>query len=184
MRRLIAKLSLHLVLVSAAAVPAQAQTSLAADSAGAADAATRFLAAFDSLQWEPFRNFLADDVTMFFPFTQVPQRADGRAAVERVFSGFFSSARSAREQAGRPAVQGLQIRDVHVQMLAPGAGVVSFHVGEARMARRSVGMSRAADGRWLVRHWHASNIAAPTPQPAASDSAATGTGRERRPPRR
>ncbi len=66
--------------------------SQAADSASAHAAAAGFLAAFDSLQWEPFRAWFADDVTMFFPFGDTPARADGRAAVEARFRRFFDEA--------------------------------------------------------------------------------------------
>lgn len=133
-----------------------------ADSIGAHRAATGFLAAFDSLQWEPFRAYLADDVTMFFPFPQFPARADGRAAVENVFGQFMSAQRQARAKDGRPMVQGLAPRDLLVQMLGADAAVATFHLGSDKTpARRSI-VFRRANGRWQVAHWHAS--AAP-PQP-------------------
>ena len=131
-----------------------------ADSTNAHRAAVGFLAAFDSLQWEPFRAYLADDVTMFFPFAQFPSRADGRAAVESVFGRFMTAQREARVQAGRPMVQGLAPRDLRVQMLGTDAAVVSFHLGQQTPARRSIVFRRSAAGRWQVAHWHAS----PTPQ--------------------
>ncbi len=63
--------------------PADAGRAQAADSASAHRAAAGFIAAFDSLQWEPFRAYLADDITMFFPFPQLPGRVDGRDSVGR-----------------------------------------------------------------------------------------------------
>ena len=128
----------------------------AADSASAHRAADSFIAAFDSLQWEPFRAYLADDVTMFFPFAQVPTRADGREAVEAVFSRFFEAQRSARTRDGRPLVQGLAPRDLRVQMAGPDVAVVSFHLGTESPARRSLVFRRTAAGDWKVIHWHAS----------------------------
>lgn len=140
-----------------------------ADSTNAHRAAVGFLAAFDSLQWEPFRAYLADDVTMFFPFAQVPTRADGRAAVESVFGQFMTAQRQARAQAGRPMVQGLAPRDLRVQMLGTDAAIVSFHLGQQTTpARRSIVFRKAAADRWQVAHWHAS----PSPQPATRPSAA------------
>lgn len=133
--------------------------SAAADSAGAHRAAASFIAAFDSLQWEPFRGYLAEDVTMFFPFAQVPTRADGKAAVEAVFSQFFEAQRTARARAGRPMVQGLAPRDLRVQMAGADAAVVTFHLGAESPARRSV-VFRREGGGWKVVHWHAS----PSPQ--------------------
>jgi hypothetical protein len=136
----------------------------AADSTSAHRAAVGFIAAFDSLQWEPFRAYLAEDITMFFPFPQLPGRADGREAVERVFSRFMEAQREARTRAGRPLVQGLAPRDLRVQMLGPGGAVVTFHLGAESPARRSLVLRRMAGDTWKVVHWHAS----PPPQPSGS----------------
>jgi ketosteroid isomerase-like protein len=160
-----------LVILSACAVAGAprsaasgASHAAAADSASAHRAAIGFLAAFDSLQWEPFRAYLAEDITMFFPFAQVPSRADGRPAVESVFSRFMDAQRTARAQAGRAMVQGLAPRDLRVQMLGPGGAVVSFHLGNEAPARRSLVFRRTAEGEWKVVHWHAS----PSPRPTGS----------------
>lgn len=143
-----------------AALPARPT---AADSASAHGAAAGFLAAFDSLQWERFRGYFADDVTMFFPFPQVPARADGRAAVEDVFGRFMEAQRAARTRAGRPLVQGITPRDLRVQMVGSDAAVVTFHLGAGAPSRRSLVFHRSADGSWKVVHWHAS----PPPQAPA-----------------
>ncbi|MDF1505885.1 nuclear transport factor 2 family protein [Roseisolibacter sp. H3M3-2] len=142
----------------------------AADTAEARRAAMGFVAAFDSLQWDRFRGYLAGDVTMFFPFAQVPRRADGRAAVEAVFQQFFQGNRAARERAGRPMVQGLVPRDVVFQMLGADASMLSFHLGEQSPARRSIAFRRQG-GEWKVAHWHASP--APAAPPAGAPSAAS-----------
>jgi ketosteroid isomerase-like protein len=139
----------------------------AADSAGAHRAAVAFIAAFDSLQWEPFRAYLADDVTMFFPFPQRPGRVDGREGVESVFSQFMSAQREARTRAGRPMVQGLNPRDLRIQMAGAGAAVATFHLGGESPARRSLVFRRTAGGKWEVIHWHASS----PPQPPAASGA-------------
>jgi len=168
-RRVLLALPSALALAACAARAPQAAVSAApspADSASAHRAAMGFVAAFDSLQWDRFRGYLADDVTMFFPFAQVPRRADGRAAVEAVFQQFFDAQRTARTRAGRPLVQGLVPRDVAVQMLGRDAAVLTFHLGEQSPARRSVVFRRAQGDAWRVAHWHASPTpAAPQPQP-------------------
>ena len=133
-----------------------------ADSAGAHRAAEGFLAAFDSLNWEPFRAYFAEDITMFFPFPAVPARADGRAAVEAVFRPFFERGREAFARSNRTR-QGLAPRDVRVQAFGDAA-VVSFHLGAERPARRSIVFRRTSAGEWKVVHWHASS---PPPQPAS-----------------
>lgn len=133
-----------------------------ADSIGAHRAAVEFLAAFDSLQWEEFRAYLADEVTMFFPFPEVAARADGRVAVEAMFRRFFDARRSARARAGRPLVQGLAPRDLRVQVAGPAAAVVSFHLGaDSTPARRSLVLRRTDSGQWRIIHWHASSAPEP-----------------------
>lgn len=141
------------------APPAPAAASLAADSAAAHAAAVGFLAAFDSLQWEPFAAALAEDVTMFFPFPGFAAREEGKTRVGGLFRSFFEDQIGDRTAAGRPLVQGLAPRDLRVQVLAPGAAVASFHLGaEENPARRSLVFRRDADGTWRVVHWHASAV--------------------------
>lgn len=148
--------------VSTAPSAARPAHATAADSAAAHRAAAGFIAAFDSLQWEPFRAYFADDITMFFPFPQYPSRADGRQAVEEVFRPFMEAQRTRRAQAGQPMVQGLAPRDLRVQMAGPDAAIVTFHLGAAESpARRTVVFHRTADGQWKVVHWHASSAARP-----------------------
>jgi ketosteroid isomerase-like protein len=160
--------------VAMADAPAQAQTtrSAAADSAGAHQAAVGFLAAFDSVKWEPFTAYFADDVTMFFPFGDTPARADGRAAVEARFRRFFDEGRAAWARSGRPGEPRLGIvpRDLRVQMAGGDVAIVTFHLGAENPSRRSVVFHREADGAWKVIHWHASS--APQRAPAATPPAA------------
>lgn len=134
----------------------------AGDSAAARAAAQGFLAAFDSLQFDRFRDYFAEDVTMFFPFPQFPGRVDGKTRVAEIFGQFMAAQRDARSKAGRPMVQGIAARDLSVQMAGAGAAIVSFHLGaEATPARRSVVFRKEAGG-WKVVHWHASS-APPAP---------------------
>ncbi|MGZ8378202.1 MAG: nuclear transport factor 2 family protein [Gemmatirosa sp.] len=134
----------------------------AADSVGAYAAAQGFLAAFDSPQFDAFRGYFADDMTMFFPFPQFPARVDGRAGVEDIFGKFMTAQREARAKAGRPMVQGITARDLKVRMAGPDVAIVSVHLGaEATPARRSV-VFRKDPGGWKVVHWHASS-APPAP---------------------
>ena len=141
-----------------------AQRSLATDSVAVHAAAHGFLAAFDSLQFEPFRNYFADDITMFFPFPQFPARINGKQEVGDVFGQFMSAQREGRAKAGQPAVMGITPRDLLVQMVTHDVAVVSFHLGSAETpARRSV-IFRNSPAGWKVIHWHASS---PPPQPAS-----------------
>src|SRR5712692_10482953 len=58
-------------------------------------ALTRFLTAFENLDWDAFRASFDDDVTAFFPTPEPPQRFDGRAPVEAQFQRVFTSIRAA-----------------------------------------------------------------------------------------
>lgn len=153
----------------AQAVAAPVQAPAAADSAGAHQAAMAFLTAFDSLQWEPFRAYFAEDVTMFFPFPDAAARADGRAAVEARFRRFFDDALAAWQRTGRPGAprMGITPRDLRVQMVDDDVAVVSFHLGEETPARRSLVFRHTAADGWKLVHWHAS----PPPQRAAPANA-------------
>lgn len=147
--------------------PAYAQA--AADSAGAHRAAEAFLTAFDSLQWEPFRAYFADDMTMFFPFGDTPARADGRPEVEARFRRFFDEALAAWQRTGRPGAprMGITPRDLRVQM-AGSAAVVSFELGAETPARRSLVFRHTPADGWKLIHWHASPA---PPRPAAASPA-------------
>jgi len=162
--------ALAAALLASSAASAQ---STAADSASAHRAAVGFLAAFDSVQWETFRGYFADDVTMFFPFPDTPARADGREAVEARFRRFFDAGLAAWSRSGRTGAPrlGISPRDLRVQMAGDDAAIVSFHLGTTNPSRRSVVFRRNADGAWKVVHWHASPppaapAAAPAPPPA------------------
>jgi ketosteroid isomerase-like protein len=152
-------------LLGALAGTARTADAQAADSAGAHQAAAAFLTAFDSLQWEPFRGYFADDITMFFPFVDTPARVDGRAAVEARFRTFFDQALAAWQRSGRPGApaMGIAPRDLRVQM-AGDVAIVSFHLGEETPARRSLVFRHTAADGWRLIHWHASP---PPARPAA-----------------
>lgn len=72
--------------------------------------------------------------------------------------------RTRRTEAGQPLVQGLAPRDLRVQMAGPDVAVVTFHLGGATPARRSLVFRRTGADEWKVVHWHASS----PPQPAGS----------------
>lgn len=151
---------------------AQAPAAAVSDSVNAHRAVLGFLTAFDSLRWEPFRAYLADDVTVFFPFASVAARADGRASVERVFGAFFEQARAARVRAGAPVVLGLDPHDLRVQLVGRDVALITFHLGSGTPSRRSFVFRRAPGGEWKLLHLHAS----PAPAQAATDPASVDKG--------
>ena len=163
-------------LAAAQAAGAQpAPQSASTDSAQVHAAAMSFLADFDSLRWEPFRAALAPDVTVFMnPGRGSRTRVDGRAAVEAEFRrSIFDAARAWHARSGRPGPAtlgiGTGVRDLRVQLLAPGAAAVSFQVGgdapdAPNVGRRSFVFRREGDGTWRIVHWHSSSA----PPPAGS----------------
>ena len=140
---------------AASALPPAATT---ADSVHAHETAAAFLIAFDSLQWDEFRNYFADDATVFFPFSDVPSRVSGRSEIESVFRRFFDQVRSAWEtqrQPGSPRL-GLQARDMLIYMMSDAA-VVTFQLGaDQAPSRRTLILRRSPEGAWKIVHLHAS----------------------------
>jgi hypothetical protein len=126
------------------------------DSVAAHAAALRFLAVFDSLQWEPFRAAVAPDVTVFLPSVESP-RLEGAAAAT-YFERFFRDIRAARGQTGVAYLGiGERMRDLRVQSMG-GAAVVTFHLaGGAAASRRTLVFRRdPVSGTWLLAHLHGS----------------------------
>ena len=116
-----------------------------------------FMVAFNNLEWETFRNSFADDATVFFPFWQVPPLANGRTEVEAVFKSFFDAQKKRKPN---PPYQNLVPKDEHIQMLGDVA-IVSFHLGTELPTGRRTMVYRKQNGKWLIAHMHASNVAKP-----------------------
>ena len=118
-----------------------------------------FLAAFENLDWERFRQCFDDTATVFFPAPTPPERAEGRAAFEALFTEVFAQIRSAAP-AG-PPFQRLAPDDLHVALLGPEAAVATFHLrNAARLARRTIVLRKRPRG-WLIAHMHATNVPRP-----------------------
>jgi ketosteroid isomerase-like protein len=116
-----------------------------------------FIEAFNNLDWERFRLGFTDDATVFFPFPQVPRRANGRAEVEAVFKRFFDEGR--KRKSGPPYLN-IEPKDVKIQRLKDAA-IVTFHLeGADAVGRRTVVFQKQGD-KWLIAHLSASSMAKP-----------------------
>ncbi len=143
---------------------ARSQTAAQAQTAGADSgspdvqkAVDAFIEAFNNLDWEKFRLGFTDDATVFFPFPQVPRRANGRAEVEAVFKRFFDAA---RKQKPSPPYLNIEPKDVKIQRLTDAA-IVTFHLeGDDAVGRRTVVFQKQGE-RWLIAHLSASSVAKP-----------------------
>jgi ketosteroid isomerase-like protein len=120
-------------------------------------ALTRFLTAFENLDWQTFRASFDDNATVFFPSPEPPERFEGRVAFEARFRKVFESIR--REHPGGPPFHRLEPDNVRTELFGPRIALVTFHLRNAeRVARRTIVFRRVA-GRWLIVHLHASNVA-------------------------
>jgi ketosteroid isomerase-like protein len=121
-------------------------------------ALTRFLTAFENLDWDTFRSSFDDNATVFFPSPEPPERCQGRVAFEARFRKIFDGIR--REHPGGPPFHHLEPEDVRTELLGPSIALVTFHLRNAeRVARRTIVFRRVAGRRWLIVHLHASNVA-------------------------
>jgi len=109
-----------------------------------------FIAAFNALDFERFRQCLAPEVSLFAPRADGPQLIEGAAAVEAHFAAVF--------QAEAPAGPGIRPARVRVTSLAADAALVTFEFPRAHgsTGRRTLVMRRAGH-EWRIAHVHASN---------------------------
>jgi ketosteroid isomerase-like protein len=119
-----------------------------------------FIEAFNNLDWEAFRGWIAADATLFNP--EIPEatslaRVDGKEAIERSFRSVFEATK--RNAAGPPYLY-IVPRKVRVQMLERVA-VATFEFDRAKgsIGRRTFVFRKQGNG-WKIVHIHASNTAA------------------------
>jgi ketosteroid isomerase-like protein len=117
-----------------------------------------FILAFDSLEWDRFRSFFADDATVFYP-RGFAERASGRPQFEANFRQVFEQIRAGRTQ---PPYMHLQPRDLKVQSYGEIA-IATFHLDDRPgvLNRRTI-VLRRSKGQWKIVHLHASETA-PSP---------------------
>lgn len=163
--RHVARVPVRAVAMPSVPVPSVAASTsdAATDSAAVQAAAAAFLQAFDRLDEARFAEAWAPDVTVFMPDARAPHRFDGRDAVLGYFRSMFADVRTRAAPGTTPTLRIVErVRDLRVSVLAPGAAVVSFHLGDdPAPGRRTVVWRRAADGVWRIAHLHASRLAAP-----------------------
>lgn len=113
-----------------------------------------FIQAFDNLEWEQFRNFFADDATVFNP-RDVARRANGREEIEARFRTVFEQIRGNRT---KPPYMDIQPRDLVIQIFGEVA-IATFHLDDRPgvLNRRTVVMHKEAGG-WKIVHLHASEV--------------------------
>lgn len=129
-----------------------------ADSAAVADALSRFLTAFENLDWPPFRAAFSDSATVFHPAPEMAERVTGPRGIDSTFRAVFAGVRA--HASGGPPYHRLVPGDLRIQPLSAALVLVTFHLRNAeRLARRTV-IFRQEDAGWRILHLHASNIGA------------------------
>lgn len=114
-----------------------------------------FLDAVNALDMERIAPFFADDVTAFVPSGQA-DRVDGKPAVVEAFGQLVEAA---RKMTGRPT---LVAEDLEVDSRGEIA-VATFNIRNTGSVLRRTFTFRYEGGRWLIVHFHASNVRLPAP---------------------
>jgi uncharacterized protein (TIGR02246 family) len=149
-----ARLRFVLIIVClAAACRTTTPLSKPGDEAAVRAAMNGFMDALNALDVDRMSSYFADNITSFVPLAQA-DRVEGREAVTRIFRNFVART--------KPTTPRLNIvpEDVEVQVSGDLA-FVSFNVREKSpdITRRRTFIFVRNDGRWLIRHAHASDFA-------------------------
>lgn len=120
---------------------------------------SRFVRAFDDLDWETFRLTFDDGATVFYP-RAFPERATGRAEFEKTFKTVFEQIRDSKASA---PYMDIQPREVKIQLFG-NLAIATFHLDDRAgfVNRRTIVLNKNEHG-WKIVHLHASEV--PTTRP-------------------
>ena len=115
---------------------------------------TRFIRAFDDLDWEQFREAFDDNATVFYP-RAMPERANGRAEFEKGFKTVFQQIRGSKTAA---PYMDIQPKDLRIQRFGDVA-IATFHLDDRAgfLNRRTIVLNKTPKG-WKIVHLHASEV--------------------------
>jgi SnoaL-like protein len=100
------------------------------DSVAVGAAVTRFLTAFENLDWETFRACFDDSATVFYPTPEPP-----------------------------PPFHRLEPEHLAIDCVGSTIAVVTFQLRNSeRLARRTLVFQKTEPGGWRIVHLHASNV--------------------------
>ena len=122
------------------------------DEAQVRAAMAAFLDALNALDVQRMDVAFADDVTAFVPTAQAGE-AVGRAAVTGIFRSFAEQTRKTTSRLGL-------VPESERVIASPSLGVVTFqtHGAAPAVTRRRTFVFRHVGDRWLISHFHASDI--------------------------
>jgi len=126
-----------------------------ADSVAVVNQLNGFIKAFEYLDFEQFKTYFADDVTVFFPpSAMVAGRIDGKDNVMKVFKSFFERVKLTKKTAPY-----LDIVPQKTQFnFYDDIVLVTFELNDANALSRRTILLRKISGRFLIIHLHASKI--------------------------
>ncbi len=112
----------------------------------------KFVVAFNTLQWEPFKNSFTEDATIFFPDWEEAVRKVGIKEIEKTWLEIFPEFKDL----ANTLKLDIKPRDMLIQLYGQTA-VVTFHLGsgEKYLARRTLVMVKRKK-QWKIAHLHAS----------------------------
>lgn len=90
----------------------------------------------------------ADDATIFFPMSDRPLRANGRAEIEAAFTALFAQMANAKGK-GMPPPESLR-----VQLLGEEAAIVTFQTTNPNVTSRRTFVLRRDGTQWKIVHLH------------------------------
>jgi ketosteroid isomerase-like protein len=154
---MIPRLALVLSLLVVPSVCTQAQT--ASNEVEVRETLSRFVRAFDDLDWETFRLAFDDDATVFYP-RAFPERATGRAEFEKTFRTVFAQIRGSQTSA---PYMDIQPREMKIQLFG-NLAIATFHLDDRPgfVNRRTIVLNRTEHG-WKIVHLHASEVSIASP---------------------
>jgi ketosteroid isomerase-like protein len=138
------------IALATAAAPLRAQSS---EDTAVRYALAGFMDALNALDADRMTAFFADDITAFVPLVQA-DRVNGKAAVTKIFRDFVVRTRAT------VAELNLVPEDIEVEASKDlGVAIFQVHDAAANAVRRRTFVFKRIRGKWLIRHFHASDLA-------------------------
>lgn len=141
-------------------IGAQEQISSAASSQSIEGAVSRFVTAFENLDWPSFRDCFSANATIFHPSAPNIRRIDSPAEFDKAWLGVFERIKKSSGRTSPPYMK-LNTEDMQIERLSPEVALVTFHLVDPGTIGRRTLIFQRIDGAWKIVHIHASNLAHP-----------------------
>ena len=128
------------------------------DSVAVNNQLTRFVKAFENLDFDQFQSFFADNVTIFFPpSAMVSARVDGKEKAMTVFKTFFQHV---KEKKSAPPYLDIKPQKLNINLYG-NIAIITFELNDpGALSRRTIVMKKI-NGEYLIIHLHASKADIP-----------------------